>query len=120
MGRLSQISGTSISFMNCPDIINPSCSGETTPLKILNTSNKYVISGVTITDIHVFVDEYGNVTQIKKEAKPRLKYCPDPKYPQTELINICAIGVSDEEWGECSDGTAMGIGDYRMAYAKYI
>ena len=77
------------------------------------------VSGVTNLDVHIFVDEYGNVTQIKKQSKPRLKYCPDPKYPQTALINICVIGVSDEEWGECSDGTAMGVGDILMTPAKY-
>jgi len=120
MGRLSIISGSSISLLNYPDAATIS-TGQTYPLNIFDASTGInIISGITLSDIHIFIDEYGNVTQIKKEEKSRLKYCPDPKYPQTDLIDNCVIGVSDEWAGECSDGTAMGVGDFLMAYAKYL
>jgi hypothetical protein len=36
------------------------------------------------------------------------------------ILDYCAIGVNDEEFGECSYGIAMGVGDNLMAYAKYF
>jgi hypothetical protein len=36
------------------------------------------------------------------------------------VLNYCALfGISDEEFGECSYGIALGIGDNLMAFAKY-
>jgi hypothetical protein len=75
-------------------------------------------SGTTFRDIHVFVDEFGNVTQIKKEKKKRRKYYIDPNFPAV-TINECVIGVEDEFSGPCSYGIGMGIGDDLFAYAIY-
>lgn len=98
MGRLSNILNTN--FTN---------SGKT------NTIN----SGSTNIDVHIFVDEDGNVTQIKKYSKPRLKYYIDPNYPDSPEEEYCVIGVSDPEDGDCSYGDALGVGDKLMAYAIY-
>jgi len=76
-------------------------------------------SGATTSDVHIFVDENGNVTQIKKSEKPRLKYYIDPDIPFIGTEEGCVIGVNDEEWGPCSFGIAMGAGDYLMVYASY-
>lgn len=69
-------------------------------------------------DIRVFIDNSGNVTQIEKQDKSRFKYYIDPTYTDM-VLNYCAIGISDEEFGECSYGIALGIGDNLMAFAKY-
>ena len=76
------------------------------------------VSGVTNLDVHIFVDEYGNVTQTNKSSKTRLKYYIDPKVTQNDNT-YCAIGISDEDWGPCTNGTALGIGNSMMAYANY-
>lgn len=74
----------------------------------------------TSTGTHIFLDEYGNVTQIKKVDKSRLKYYIDPEVPDTIAPYFCVIGVSDEESGPCSYGEfALGIGDTMMAYVNY-
>jgi len=74
----------------------------------------------TSSGVYVFLDEYGNVTQIKKVDKSRLKYYIDPEIPETAHPYFCVIGVSDEESGPCSYGEfALGIGDTMMTYAIY-
>lgn len=70
-------------------------------------------------DVHIFVDKDGNVEQIEKKEKDRLKYYIDPTYSDM-VLDYCAIGINDEESGECSYGIAMGVGDNLMAYAKYF
>ena len=67
-------------------------------------------------DIHIFVDNNGNVNQIEKESKERLKYYIEEEIPEKVY---CVIGVDDEESGTCSEGTALGIGDNLMAFAIY-
>jgi hypothetical protein len=75
-------------------------------------------SGTTVKDIHIFVDEYGNVIQIKKEKKKRRNYYIDPNFPAV-TIQGCIIGVEDEFSGPCSYGIGLGIGDDLFAYAIY-
>jgi hypothetical protein len=80
-------------------------------------------TGITNIDVHIFIDENGNVTQIKKYSKPRLKYYIDPNFPDAPIQEYCVIGVSDPIDGDCSEGTAMGVGDNEfgglMVYAIY-
>jgi len=79
-------------------------------------------SGATLsstTDIHQFMDENGNVSQIPKIKKTRYKYYIDPDTPDRIIIENCVIGVSDEESGPCSFGVALGLGDDTMCLAKY-
>jgi len=73
-----------------------------------------------ITDIHHFIDESGNVSQIPKIKKNRYKYYIDPDTPDRILPQNCVIGVSDEQSGPCSFGVALGLGDDTMGLAKYI
>lgn len=79
-------------------------------------------SGQTITltaqtnyNVYNFIDEFGNVTQIKKEGKTRLKYYPDALTLQEQLMEPWVIGVSED--------VPMGCGDVEsnteMAYAIY-
>jgi hypothetical protein len=51
----------------------------------------FLLSGDT--GVHVFIDESGNVTQIKKNVKERLRYYIDPSI-QFEFLPECVIGVS--------------------------
>jgi hypothetical protein len=67
-------------------------------------------------DVHIFVDNSGNVNQIKKISKERLKYYIDEELPEKVY---CVIGVDDPDSGPCSYGTALGIGDNMMAFAIY-
>jgi len=119
MGRLSIINrSTAIAIINCnvtgvTGVTLSSVSGYT-----VTTTNETTITPVNL-GVYSFIDEHGNVTQIKKITKYRLKYCIDPTLPQDELINYCVIGVNDPDFGDCSDGTALGIGDTLMAYAIY-
>lgn len=50
------------------------------------------MSGAT-SGVHVFIDESGNVTQIKKKQKERLKYYIDPS-PQFNFTPECVIGIN--------------------------
>ena len=70
-------------------------------------------------NVHIFIDENGNVTQIDKIDKDRIKYCIDPYVPQTDIVKSCVIGISDEIEGECTDGIGLGLGDNTYGYAKY-
>jgi len=77
-------------------------------------------SGVTIKDVHVFIDNNGNVTQIQKKSPHRLKYYIDPNTVQNQLIEPCVIGIGysfDETL--CSLGVGLGLGDNNYGYAKY-
>jgi hypothetical protein len=51
----------------------------------------FVVSGDT--GVHVFIDDSGNVTQIKKKQKERLKYYIDPEL-QIDFASDCVIGVN--------------------------
>ena len=70
-------------------------------------------------DVHIYIDDSGNVSQIIDRSGYREKFYADRKPVQEEIFDACVIGVSDEESGTCSDGIAMGIGDNTMAYAIY-
>lgn len=79
--------------------------------------------------VYVFVDEYGNVTQIPKEKKVPPKYYPnDPSKVDSIVGDVFVIGIDGGEVGGGPlnpDGstvgsiTAMGIGDNTTSYAKY-
>lgn len=70
-------------------------------------------------NIHVFIDENGNVTQIDKIDKDRIKYCIDPYVPQTDIVEYCVIGISDPIAEDCTNGIGLGLGDNSYGYAKY-
>ena len=77
------------------------------------------LSGITNMDVHIFLDKNGNVIQIKKEIKSKLKFYIDPVLPPDNLT-ICVIGVSNEFGEECTDGIAMGLNNFdKMAIAIY-
>lgn len=76
-------------------------------------------SGKTNLDIHIFIDEYGNVTQIeKKKKKNRLKYYIDPGI-QDIITTPCVIGINDAENGDCSYGIGLGLGDDQWGLVNY-
>jgi hypothetical protein len=76
-------------------------------------------SGSTL-DVHIFIDESGNVTQINEKIKEeRLRYYIDPTMPQTEFIQDCLIGINDPVAGDCTMGIALGLGDNTYARAYY-
>lgn len=63
--------------------------------------------------VYTYIDENGNVTQIKKEKKDRKKYYPNAETNVEGILgDVYVIGVSDT--------VAMGVGDDTMAYARYI
>jgi hypothetical protein len=117
MGRLSI--ETEI-LTNCPTPIIPIPTGLTNPLYIEEPIYVSDSGKTKIDDVHIFIDESGNVTQIKKEEKSRLKYCVDPNVPQTEILHNCLIGVSDPDWGDCTNGIALGVGDVLTTFANYV
>ena len=84
-----------------------------------SSSNVSTLSGSTNMDVHVFIDKSGNVTQIKKSEKTRLKYFIDPVLPPDSIIKICAIGIGDPFADDCTEGAALGIGDNTIANANY-
>jgi len=72
--------------------------------------------------VYNFVDEYGNVTQIKKSTKERLKFYPE--LIDAPVIEPCVIGISgDLGRTNCTNGIGLGCGDVgsgtEMAYAIY-
>ena len=75
-----------------------------------------VNSGITNNiNSYTFIDESGNVTQIGKKSKSRLKYYIDDKIPPT-----CVIGISGNVGDpDCILGTALGLGDNTYGIAKY-
>jgi len=63
--------------------------------------------------VYTFVDEDGNVTQIKKVKKSITKYYPNEPSNVDKIVgDYAVIGISDT--------IAMGIGDDVMAYAEYV
>ena len=67
-------------------------------------------SGSTNLNVHVFIDESGNVTQTVKSSKPRFNYYI-PEDVQITEVEYCVIGVSNQDWGY---GLALGVGDDAM------
>lgn len=94
----------------------------TTPNAVYNAS---IITPTASTlseyGIYNFIDEFGNVTQIKKGKKKRLEFYPERI--NVPLIEPCVIGVSDPASENCTEGIAMGCGEIgsstEMAYAIY-
>lgn len=71
-------------------------------------------------DIHIFLDKSGNVIQIKKETKDKLKFYIDPVLPP-DNFRLCAIGIGDPFGDDCTEGVAMGLNDNDlMANANYL
>ncbi len=76
--------------------------------------------------IYIFVDDDGNVTQIKKDKKIRTKYDPNEATKVDTTIGVVYVIGIDGEGPIGEDGstigatTAMGIGDTTEAYAKYV
>lgn len=88
-------------LVNTNDIV----SSGTTEITTSGTTGKTL-------NVYNFVDEYGNVTQIEKKSKTRLKYYPDARTIQEILVpEQWIIGVSDD--------TPMGTDDDQMDYAIY-
>jgi len=87
-------------------------------LNEISTINIDEQSGTT-NDVHIFIDDNGNVTQIKKVVKDRIKYCIEENIPQSEIIQSCVIGVSDPIEGDCTNGVGLGFGDIDYGYAIY-
>jgi hypothetical protein len=73
--------------------------------------------GTTSLNIYNFIDENGNINQIEKKSKNRLKYYIDPEFVQG--YEPCVIGISDPISGECSYGIGLGLGDNTWVLAKY-
>jgi len=70
-------------------------------------------------DVHIFVDKSGNVNQIRKVIKDRLKFYIDPVLPPDDF-NVCAIGVSEPFSDDCTDGVALGLNFNLMATYNYL
>ena len=79
--------------------------------KPINENTTVEVSGITNSNICIFVDEYGNVTQTERTSKERLKFYIDPNTPQADYVVNCVIGINDAVSGECSYGIGLGIGD---------
>lgn len=93
-------------------------SSEETKNVTTNTEIKVTQPG----NVYTFIDENGNVTQIQKSVKERLKFYPEQV--NAPVIEPCVIGVSgDLGRTNCTDGIALGCGDVgsntEMAYAIY-
>lgn len=87
------------------------------------------LTGYTLTDstlsgasnVYSFIDNNGNVTQIKKVKKDRFKFYIDPEIVFITTIDDCVIGVSgNPEDPNCIFGIALGVGDNDIVLAKYI
>lgn len=74
-------------------------------------------TGTTSLNIYNFIDENGNINQIEKKSKDRLKYYIDPIF--REDVPPCVIGIGDPISGDCSYGIGLGMGDNTWVYAKY-
>ena len=84
----------------------------------LSNNIQAISSGITNADIHIFIDQSGNVTQIEKKTKDRLKYYIDPVATPV-YISDCVIGVSDALGADCTYGIGLGIGDNDFARIVY-
>ena len=76
-------------------------------------------SGETSKNVHIFIDEFGNVTQIDKKNKDRLKFYIDPDSPQASYVIDCVIGISGSGQTACSYGIGLGLGDDQYGRASY-
>lgn len=74
----------------------------------INTISGITISGITgsTKDVYIFIDDYGNVTQIEKKTKNRLKYYPDALNKQQFLYEPYIIGICDSQ--NCSEDWVLG------------
>jgi hypothetical protein len=90
-----------------------------------NTVDVKTLSAITSTTlnsygVYSYVDEFGNVTQIKRGIKKRLEFYPERI--NAPVIEPCVIGVSTPS-KDCTQGIAMGCGEIgsstEMVYAKY-
>lgn len=82
-----------------------------------NNSGSTVSGSTSNINNYVFIDEFGNVTQIKKSSKERLKYYIDPVILET-IPPGCVIGISGSNTS-CNEGIGLGVGDNYFAYANY-
>lgn len=78
------------------------------------------VTDKTNLDVHIFIDESGNVTQIEKKTKDRLKYYIDEVLPQPFIAPPCFIGITGDTDVNCLNGIALGIGDDSWALATYV
>lgn len=83
---------------------------------LTNSGNTIFKSGNTL-NVYNFIDEFGNINQMEKKPKERLKYYIDPEFPEND--QPCVIGISDPSNGDCSYGIGLGFGDNSWGYAKY-
>lgn len=89
----------------------------TSTIEVNNTLNNTTSTGKT--NIVTFIDDSGNVLQLKKIEKKRYKYYIDPELPDRIVSNPCYIGISEPESGDCSYGVALGFGDRTTLLASY-
>ena len=83
-------------------------------------SDSVNISGTTNINSYTFIDESGNVTQINKKSKSRLKYYIDDKIPQPIVNPPCVIGISGNiDDPDCELGIGLGLGDNQYGLANY-
>ena len=79
------------------------------------------ITGETNLGVYNFVDDSGNLTEIKKKLRPRDKYNADQRFITEDLVGeVYVIGVSGPLGGSpFTNGDIMGCGDDTAAYAIY-
>lgn len=87
-------------------------------ISVDNTTSLDESTGTTINN-HIFIDDNGNVTQINKIEKDRIKYYVEKDFDDTIVEKFCVIGISDPSEGDCSSGIGLGLGDTTYGYAKY-
>ena len=85
--------------------------------EISNDSNNE--NNNTNKNVYTFIDKNGNITQINKKEKDRIKVCIEPEITKTEFENFCVIGINEPLEGDCSPGIGLGFGDTNYAYAIY-
>ena len=84
--------------------------------KLTTSSINITSSGITNINSYTFIDNYGNVTQINKKHKSRLKYYIDDKLPQPVTPTIYIIGISGSG---ATFGIGLGLGDNTYGLANY-
>lgn len=85
---------------------------------LTNTSTNN-ITGITNLNIYNFIDDNGNIIQIEKKNKERLKYYITPNIPENDIIQSCVIGINNPLNGDCTIGMGLGLGDEIFGYANY-
>ena len=82
--------------------------------------------------VYIFIDEDGNVTQIKKKKKSITKYYPnEPSNVENIVGDYLIIGIDggipqpgggplNPDGSTVGATTSMGIGDNVEAYARYV